>query len=265
MDGYAYLVPDGGCCYIDYYWLTKREVIGIFGMVRMNKKGMEQFYLVLVIIAALFLVAASIAFIPNIIKMSNDFFEKIGFDFSDETKKAVIDEERIDTLEEIPIDDIEYDDKSGFTVIVKQGYGEGWNLEVQESFFDKQKKLYHGPGWLLTQFFSGGEPEPIIANKKLKEILDSEKLIGKIEIAGRTYIHTSLQNNFCWFGDDSDLIYNGEEYIDNNKNCQYEEGESFTDINNNKGYDYNNDELIGAEEFAEVIVSYLYYKALGES
>lgn len=239
----------------------------------MNKKGMEQFYLVLVIIAALFLVAASIAFIPNILKMSKNFFEKIGFDFSNEINKAVIDEERIDESEKIPIENLEYDEDSGFTVIVKQGYGNGWNLEVQETFFEKWKKgYYHGPGWLLAllaiqvhDIFSGEEPEPIIANKKLKEILDSQKLIGRIEIAGKTYIHSSLQNNFCWFVDDGDLIYNGEGYIDNNKNCQYDEGESFTDTNNNKIYDYNNDELIETEELAEVIVSYLYYKALGES
>ncbi len=80
----------------------------------------------------------------------------------------------------------------------------------------------------------------------------------------KTYVHTNLYNNFCWFvATNSDFTYYGEYYNDNNKNCQKDADEPFTDSNNNNQYDAG--EIITAKDLAQLIISDLFQDAEEES
>ena len=215
------------------------------------------------IIAAVFLVSLIGVFTP-LIKKAIEPLQGDWFSTGKETTTETIDEERIDADTPIPINSLEYDKESGLTVIVKQEYGQGWNFEVQKTAFDTFSDQYTGPGWLFVYLMSGEEkPQPILENEKIVDILNSNKLHGKIEINGKTYIHTPSENNFCWFADTDNSAFDGETFTDEEKTgnikCQHDEGESFTDTNNNNKYDPG--EAITTEKLRQHILALLWEEA----
>ena len=167
----------------------------------MNKKGMDGPVLVGLIGVVIFFVAISFAIIPKWSGLVGWVSEHVGFDFGTEEKTTdqLIDEERIDAGTKIEINTLSYDQESGGTIIIKQAYGQGWNLEIQETVFQTFSEHYTGPGWLLLYLTSGEEkPAPIVPNKKLEDILSSCNVRGSISsilIAektyslGKTYVH----------------------------------------------------------------------------
>ena len=189
----------------------------------MNRKADLSFQTVLIILAAATLLGAVVIFVGPTIKTATNFLDKFGFNFAaDDATTETIDEERIDATTEIPIEMLAYDKESGLTVIIKQEYGMAWNFEVQKTAFDTFSEQYTGPGFLLVYLMSGEEePQPILENKKLVEILNSDKLRGSISINGKTYIHTPSEHDFAWFEDtNNDGFYKTGEEIETEKLSQ---------------------------------------------
>ncbi len=199
------------------------------------KKAEMNFQLILFMIAGLFLLAASFAFVDDAIDLAKETFEGSWFDFSeDAVPEQVIDEERIDADKEIPIEKVAQDSKSGYLVIVKQAYGQGWNLEsaFHETFTEDIDCPWY---WSDEDCTSAREMNaPYESNKKLSEILVSEELRGKIIIDGKDYIHIPQQHDFQWFKDTSN-------------NELYEEGEEVT-----------------VEDLSKIILADLYTQATEE-
>ncbi|MBI5002173.1 hypothetical protein HZC31_02210 [Candidatus Woesearchaeota archaeon] len=235
------------------------------------KKAELNFQLILFILAGFFLVFAAFVFVPNTIDNAKEFFEGLGFEFQEQTvPDQVIDEERIDADKDIPIEKVAQDGKSGYLVIIKQAYGEGWNLEsaFHETFSEENKKLC---GWWQSDEECAAIKEsyaPYASNKNLTEILTLQELRGeqglrgKIIIDGKNYIHIPQQHDYQWFKDtDNDEIYDGEDFTDTNNNGCWDQGEPLTDANNNKEYD---GECITIEDLSKIILADLYTQATEE-
>ncbi len=239
-----------------------------------HKKAMEMnFQLVSFILVATLLVIAAFAFVPDVIDTAKEFFEGLGFGFEEEAiPEEVIDEERIDEGKEIFIEKVESDSKSGYTVIIKQEYGQGWNLE--SAFHETFNEDIDCPWW-----FSDANCEkarkmnaPFLPNQNLNEILASEKTRGEIEVDGKNYIHIGGQEGnynkktpslFYWFEDtnNNEQYDIGEEFTDSNNNGCWDEGETLTDTNSNKEYD---GECITVEDLRKIILADLYTQATEE-
>lgn len=243
-----------------------------------NRKAMEMnFQLVSFILVATLLVFAAFAFVPDVIDTAKEFFEGLGFGFEEEAiPEQVIDEERIDAEKEIPIEKVESDSKSGYKVIIKQAYGQGWNLEsaFHETFNEDNDDLC---GWWESEEECAAikeryAPSKSESNKKLDEILSLEEVRGKIKTNGKNYIHIAGQEGnynketpslFYWFKDtnNNEQYDIGEEFTDSNNNGCWDEGETLTDTNNNKEYD---GECISVEDLTKIILADLYTQATEE-
>lgn len=231
-------------------------------MNRINKKAGMNWELAIIVTAVIFLVAASFAIIPKLSDLGG-WVQKLGFNFgTQETTTQTIDEERIDADTPIPINIVVEDTDSGGSFIVKQAYGQGWNLE---SVFS-QTPIRNKAGEIMKVQTSY---QTIISNKKLSEILGNkdpkDPLQGSISVNGKTYVHIPSQNNGCWFVSHNEQNkYGGEQYNDNNHNCQLDEGEPYTDANKNGKYDAEEpipDDKIN--DLAQLIVADLFNKAGG--
>ena len=239
------------------------------------KKAEMNFQLILFILAGFFLVSAAFVFVPKTIDNAKEFFEGLGFEFQEQTvPDQVIDEERIDADKDIPIEKVAQDGKSGYLVIIKQAYGEGWNLEsaFHETFSEENENLC---GWWQSEEECTAIKERYalsesVSNKKLSEILALEETRGKIEIDGKDYIHIGGQTGnynkktgaFYWFKDsNNNELYDGEEFTDSNNNGCWDEGEALTDTNNNGEYE---GECITVEDLSKIILADLYTQATEE-
>lgn len=201
----------------------------------MNTKAEMNFQLILFLLAGFFLVSAAFVFVPNLINTAKETFEGTWFDFTDDTiPEQVIDEERIDAEKEIPIDKVESDSKSGYLVIVKQEYGQGWNLE--SAFYKTFTEDIDCPWYWSDEECAEARKSnaPLLSNQKLEQILASEEVRGKIEINGGLYFHLPQQHDFQWF----------------------------EDKNNNEAYDEGED--ISTEDLTKIILADLYTQATEE-
>ncbi len=188
-------------------------------MNRMNKKAMESWALVTIIVAIFFLVIASFAIIPKLSGLGGWIQENVGFNFgTKETATETIDEERIDAGTEISVEKVSSDTKSGYTTIVKQPYGQGWNLE--SAFYKTFNEDTACPWYWSEQECTDAKKmnAPLLANKKISEILsnDDDKLRGAITVNGKTYIHAPDPTDTD--PTTSDLFW----YEDKNANAQYD-------------------------------------------
>ena len=233
------------------------------------KKAEMNFQLILFILAGFFLVFAAFVFVPNTIDNAKEFFEGLGFEFQEQTvPDQVIDEERIDADKDIPIEKVAQDGKSGYLVIIKQAYGEGWNLEsaFHETFSEDIDCPWY---WSDEECTSARESNaPYASNKNLTEILTLQELRGeqglrgKIIIDGKDYIHIPQQHDYQWFKDsNNNELYDGEEFTDSNNNGCWDEGEALTDTNNNGEYE---GECITVEDLSKIILADLYTQATEE-
>ncbi|MBI5073248.1 hypothetical protein HZA99_05515 [Candidatus Woesearchaeota archaeon] len=227
-------------------------------MKKINKKGMESWVLVTIIVSIFFLVIASFTIIPKLSSLGGWIQEKIGFNFgiSEDTTTQPIDEERIDTDTSVDVMKVAFDAQSEDTHIIKQAYNQGWNLE---SIF-LEPPIKNKAGEIIKAQTS--HQTIIIPNKKLSEVLASDFVRGSISVNGKTYVHIPSQNNGCLFVSRNEQeTYGGEQYNDNNNNCQRDTEEPYTDANKNGKYDA--EEPITPDALAQLIVADLFNQAGG--
>lgn len=279
-------------------------VFGLAGIMmmntRVNKKGVTGPMLIGIIAAVVLVVAASFSILPPLKKLGVDWAEEnLNFDFAiTEKTTPIIDEERIDAETLIEIEAVAFDSQSGNMVIVKQAYGKGWSLinnreicRIEEAHKEKIPPEYNDfsiekkkvllailvlNGDLSEEEYlriilicDGSIASAPVENEKLSVILanDNDLLRGSITVHGKTYVHVPTQNNFCWFvSHNEENTYGGEQYNDNDKNCQWDEEEPYTDTNNNGTYDaeepvYNAD----IDKIAQLLIADLFNKAGGET
>jgi hypothetical protein len=184
------------------------------------KKGEMSFQLVLIILASVLLVGATIAFVPKTIDAVQDFFNNKLIDFglkTEEIPTVVIDEERIEEGTQIVVKDLTGEED--MYTIIKQAYGNGWDLEYKreictipqevseklpENFntlsLDEKKTILQAlvfdrqiddTDYIIIVWLCKGNIAPEqIEDKTLLEILSSDSFIGIIDINGRQYAHT---------------------------------------------------------------------------
>ncbi len=154
------------------------------------KKAEVSFQLILIVLASLALVIAAFVFVPKTIDTAKDFFNNKLIDFglkTEEIPTVVIDEERIPEDTKITVEEIPNTKAytTGYTTIIKEAYGGGWNLDYTLTLNQKDAC----PLWWPKEECAKAH-EPILSNKKLAEVLSSTELHGIIEINGRQYAHT---------------------------------------------------------------------------